>query len=149
MVSTRNTVYTRTRKNKQTKIFTFNNITNNHKKNLLYFNFLINTNTNKKYLNIGITYTKSISARKAYYERNKKELSKHCNKRIICEHIGYVVSEKAEQYELILKQRLNPYLAFYKDVYGNTKREIFNFTCKCEYHTESFLSSFNVKLVLL
>ena len=149
MVATRNNVYTKTRKNNQPKIFTFNNITNNHKKNLLYFNFLINTNTNKKYLNIGITYMKSKSPKKAYYERNKKELSKHCNKRILCQHIGYIVSDKAEQYERTLKKKLNPYLAFYKDVYGNIKREIFNFTRKCEYNVESFLSSLNIKLVLL
>ena len=149
MVSTRNTIYTKTRKTKRIQTLTFNNITNNHKKNLLYFNFLINTRTNKKYLNIGITYMKNNIAKKAYYERNKKELSNHCNKKIVCEHIGYIVSEKAEQYEQILKQILNPYLAFYKDINGNTKREIFNYVCKCESELETFLSNHRIKLVLL
>ena len=149
MVSTRNTIYTKTRKTKRIQTLTFNNITNNHKKNLLYFNFLINTRTKKKYLNIGITYMKNNCAEKAYYERNKKELSKHCNKKIICEHIGYFVSEKAEQYELMLKQILNPYLAFYKDINGNTKREIFDYVGGCESKLETFLSDNRIKLVLL
>ncbi len=149
MVSTRNNVYSKTRKTKRIQTLTFNNITNNHKKNLLYFNFIINTRTKKKYLNIGITYMKNNCAEKAYYERNKKELSKHCNKKIICEHIGYIVSEKAEQYEQILKQILNPYLAFYKDINGNTKREIFNYVSGCESELETFLSNNRIKLVLL
>ena len=149
MVSTRNTVYSKTRKTKRIQTLTFNNITNYNKKNLLYFNFLVNTRSKKKYLNIGITYMKNKSAEKAYYERNKKELSKHCNKKIICEHIGYFVSEKAERYEQILKQILNPYLAFYKDINGNTKREIFNYVGGCESKLETFLSNHRITLVLL
>ena len=57
MVSTRNTVYSKTRTCEQPEKFTSNNITNKNSKNLLYFNLLVNTKTNKKYLNIGITYT--------------------------------------------------------------------------------------------
>ena len=143
MVITRNTVYTTTRKCIKIKQSILENITNKNKKNLLYFNLLINTKTNRKYLNIGITYTGKRSGKRAYYQRNNKELSKHSKKKIVCEHIGYYMSNNVENIERMMKQTLNPFLAFYKDVNGNTRREIFKYNDECELKLEQFLVKHN------
>ena len=147
MVSTRRKLYSKTRTCKQPEKFTSNNITNKNNKNLLYFNLLVNIKTNKKYLNIGITYTGKRSGKTAYYERNNKELSKHSKKKIVCEHIGYYMCNNAENIERLLKQTLNPFLAFYKDVNGNTRREIFKYNDECELKVEQFLVKHNIHII--